>query len=479
MKVRFTIVLTLLTAVGYFLTAQDYRLAYIEQYKDIAIQEMERSGVPASIKLAQAILESDFGRSDLARRANNHFGIKCGVNWDGREFYKEDDDYDENGKLVKSCFRVYRSPEASFIAHSEFLRDPTKDFRYGFLFRLDPTDYRSWANGLKRAGYATAANYHERLISLIETFKLHEYDRLGQTPVVDVTLPNQPNTPAFGYNNDVRFVLSANNETVSTISRRTDVSLGQLIKYNEQLNDGEQRLAEGTVVYLQPKRNSFRGRAESHLVKEGETMFDISQNYGIKLSKLLQRNRLEKGMEPAAGQSIKLRGGKVKERPALRGEATPNKPVNGERIELEEAPATPPPANKPVTVQPERESGIRPVTPTPSPATPAPPANTQPQTTQPAPTQPANNTPVNTPPAPVKPEEPRSEPRQNAPVVQPNPTTPNSAPQPAAAPVYHTVEKGDTLWNISQRYQTTVAAIRQLNNMTNDNIQLGQRLRVK
>lgn len=469
MKVRFSIVLMLLIAVGYLLTAQDHRVAYIEQFKDIAIQEMERAGVPASIKLAQAILESDFGRSDLARRANNHFGIKCGVNWDGREFYKEDDDYDENGKLIKSCFRVYRSPEASFIAHSEFLRDPTKEFRYGFLFRLDPTDYRSWAIGLKRAGYATAANYHERIINLIETFKLNEYDRLGQTPVVDVTVPNQPNTPAFGYNNDVRFVLSANNETVSTIARRADVSLSQLIKYNEQLNDGEQRLAEGTVVYLQPKRNAFRGRAESHLVQAGETMFAISQNYGIKLTKLLKRNRMETGMEPAAGQSIKLRGGKVKTRPALRGEATPDKPVNGERIELEDTPVTPPSATppptapKPVTVQPERESGIRPVTTPPAPTTPA---NTQP----------TNNTPT-PPPAPIKPEEPQSEPRPSTPVVQP--TAPVTTPPPAAAPVYHTVEKGDTLWNISQRYQTTVAAIRQLNSMANDNIQLGQRLRVK
>lgn len=464
MKVRFSIVLALLITVGYILTAQDFRLAYIEQYKSIAIQEMERAGVPASIKLAQAILESDFGRSDLARRANNHFGIKCGVNWDGREFYKEDDDYDDNGKLVKSCFRVYRSPEASFIAHSEFLRDPAKDFRYGFLFRLDPTDYRSWANGLKRAGYATAANYHERLINLIETYKLHEYDRLGQAPIVDVTVPNQPGAPAFGYNNDVRFVLSANNETVSTISRRTDVSLGQLIKYNEQLNDGEQRLAEGTMVYLQPKRNAFRGRAESHLVKEGETMFDISQTYGIKLAKLLQRNRMEKGMEPAVGQNIKLRGGKVKQRPALRGEATPDKPVNGVRIEMEEAPAPPPAApTPPPTVQPERESGIRPVTPAPTPTTPA---NTQP----------ADNKPADTPPpAPVKPEERRP----STPVVQPAPSTPVTTPPPATAPVYHTVEKGDTLWNISQRYQTTVAAIRQLNNMTNDSIQLGQRLRVK
>ncbi|NJO87484.1 MAG: glucosaminidase domain-containing protein, partial [Lewinella sp.] len=113
------------------------QLRYIERYKDIAIREMERSGVPASIKLAQGILESDAGRSFLAQRANNHFGIKCGSEWNGEEVYREDDDFNDRGELIKSCFRGYRNPEASFVAHSEFLRDPNKTFRYGFLFRLE------------------------------------------------------------------------------------------------------------------------------------------------------------------------------------------------------------------------------------------------------------------------------------------------------------------------------------------------------
>ncbi len=462
-----------------FSPAQDFRQAYIDQYKDIAIQEMERAGVPASIKLAQAILESDYGRSDLARRANNHFGIKCGANWTGREYYKEDDDYDANGKLIKSCFRVYRSAEASFIAHSEFLRDPAKEDRYGFLFRLDPTDYKSWARGLKRAGYATAANYGERLIGIIENFQLYQYDRLGQTPIVDVTVPDRPaNNTASGYNNDVRFVLSADNETVSTIARRTDVSLSQLIKYNEQLTDGEQRLAEGTVVYLQPKRNSYRGRADHHFVKEGETMFDISQLYGVKLSKLLQRNRMDKGMEPATGQRIKLRGSKVKQRPVLRSEvpAQPAPPNGNGRLELD-APPTPAPATPPANTTsapapappanpgPAREPVIRPGNlPATEPATPpaTPPAETRPD--PPAP-------PVLD--APVRPQEPPS---------QPTPTTSspaNPTPVPASQPVFHVVERGDTLWNISQRYGTTVAELRRLNNLRNDQIQLGQRLRVK
>lgn len=467
--------------------AQDFRQAYIDQYKDIAIQEMERAGVPASIKLAQAILESDYGRSDLARRANNHFGIKCGANWTGREYYKEDDDYDANGRLIKSCFRVYRSAEASFIAHSEFLRDPAKEDRYGFLFRLDPTDYKSWARGLKRAGYATAANYGERLIGIIESFQLYQYDRLGQTPIVDVTVPDRPaNNTASGYNNDVRFVLSADNETVSTIARRTDVSLSQLIKYNEQLTDGEQRLAEGTVVYLQPKRNSYRGRADHHFVKEGETMFDISQLYGVKLSKLLQRNRMSKGMEPATGQRIKLRGGRVKQRPALQGE-TPMLPNNNGSpipdVLPTPAPTTPPDNTTPIptpappaTPSPAREPVIRPGNP---------PATTAPNTSPAAP--PSNNPSAPAPPTEASPEPP-APPTLDAPVrpqeppSQPNPTASSSAtppPAPAGQPVFHVVERGDTLWNISQRYGTTVAELRRLNNLRNDQIQLGQRLRVK
>lgn len=464
MKIRFAAVLFAIGAARLLLPAQDFREAYIEEYREIAVQEMERAGVPASIKLAQAILESDFGRSDLAKRANNHFGIKCGGNWDGREFYKEDDDYDTNGKLIKSCFRVYRSPEASFIAHSEFLRDPTKEERYGFLFRLNPTDYKSWARGLKTAGYATAATYHERLINIIETYKLHQYDRLGQAPVADVTVPGRPAAP-LGYNNDVRFVLSADNETVSTIARRTDVSLNQLIRFNEHLSDGEQRLEEGTMVYLQPKRNAYRGRAAQHFVAEGETMFDISQAYGIKLAQLLRRNRMDKGMEPAAGQPVKLRGSKVKQRPVLQSEAPPP-PSNDVRLDMEEAPEKPPvapPANAPASVSPEREPAIRPAAPKPEQSqqpAPVPPVNSVPPAPEPTP-------PAAIPPAPVRPEEPKSEPRPETPAPQPQ------------QPVYHVVDRGDTLWNISQRYGTTVAAIRGLNNLNNDNIQLGQRLRVK
>ena len=145
---------------------------YIKRYAKIAMREMERSGVPASIKLAQGIWESGAGTSTLARSANNHFGIKCGSNWKGDEYYKEDDDYNDQGRLIKSCFRKYRNADASYVAHSEFLRDPRKAFRYGFLFRLDPTDYKGWARGLSKAGYATDVNYSRRIIDIIERHNL-------------------------------------------------------------------------------------------------------------------------------------------------------------------------------------------------------------------------------------------------------------------------------------------------------------------
>jgi len=156
---------------------------YINRFRKIAISEMERTGIPASIKLAQGILESGDGKSTLARKAKNHFGIKCHNTWNGKTHYLEDDDYDDNGKLIKSCFRVYKNADASYIAHSEFLRDPKKKYRYGFLFSLPSTDYKAWARGLKQAGYATSPTYAEKLIRIIEGSELYRFDEMGTTSI--------------------------------------------------------------------------------------------------------------------------------------------------------------------------------------------------------------------------------------------------------------------------------------------------------
>ncbi len=147
-------------------------LDYVDQYNLIAVQEMHRTGVPASITLAQGIVESRYGLSGLAKNSNNHFGIKCNNNWTGGKYYHKDDDY-EDGKLIKSCFRTYDNPAQSYIDHSDFL---VVNQRYHFLFTLDKTDYKGWAKGLKKAGYATAKHYASSLINTIEKYELYKYD---------------------------------------------------------------------------------------------------------------------------------------------------------------------------------------------------------------------------------------------------------------------------------------------------------------
>jgi len=147
-------------------------LDYVDQYSLIAVQEMHRTGVPASITLAQGIVESRYGMSGLAKNSNNHFGIKCANGWTGGKYYHKDDDY-ENGKLINSCFRTYDNPAQSYIDHSDFLVD---NQRYHLLFNLETTDYKGWAKGLKNAGYATAKHYATSLISTIEKYELYKYD---------------------------------------------------------------------------------------------------------------------------------------------------------------------------------------------------------------------------------------------------------------------------------------------------------------
>lgn len=479
-----TFLLIVLFAVGFAdLVAQqsETQLAYINRYKDIAVREMDRAGIPASIKLAQGILESNAGQSVLARRANNHFGIKCGANWEGGTVYREDDDYDANGKLIKSCFRSYKNSEASYIAHSEFLRDPRKAFRYGFLFRLDPRDYRRWAHGLKQAGYATSPTYPEKLITIIERYELFRYDDASS---VDIDAPADIVASGILDNNDVRYVVANDGETLEDIASRVDVSVRNLINYNEQLTDAQQNVDQGEWVYLQPKRNSYRGRDRYHTVVEGETLFDISQKYGVKLKKLFKRNRLSSGQEPAVGERIKLRGGKVKERPKLKREVeeepepivddAPTLP-NGE-IDFEEAPVdndpvtepapTPVPPANPVIVQPEAPAGgDQPEVPIiiidPNSA-PAPPPSTEP-TTPPSP-------------EPAPPSNP-----QPSPVITPGQPPAPTPPPPSTGdgPVYHTVVAGETLYGISRRYNTTVDQLKALNGLITNTIQAGMQLRVQ
>lgn len=514
-----TLLLCLLTIVGNLSaqTAEDRNLRYIERFKEIAMQEMERSGIPASIKLAQGLLESGSGTSYLARNANNHFGIKCGSNWNGKEVYREDDDYDDKGKLMKSCFRGYRNANASYVAHSEFLRDPKKAFRYGFLFRLNPHDYKRWAEGLRRAGYATDPNYPAKLISRIEKYNLDQYDRLpinddnfvvdngngtgvtrpgtinnpGQAPPNPTPRPTDVNKPienlvtGFLNTNDVTFFVSDEAISVDEVARRVDISLRKLIEYNEPITSGNQQVNPGQRVFIQKKRSSYRGREQYHTVQPGETLQEISDRYAVRMDKLLKRNRLVSADQRVApGEKIKLRGGKVKTAPRLGGAPAPA-PENpriptDENGNLDLDAGTP--AQPPVNTDPDANP---PITPQPSPPINNPNiGNGKPDFGgEPSPNSAPPNPPVTQPTDPPY-TPPPATPQQPTVTPTPQPTPPTTVTPPATEPPpatvkYHNVVKGDTLYNISRRYGLTVDRLKQMNGLTSNTIAIGQRLQVQ
>lgn len=309
--------LLLLGLLPFFVSAQETpaQLYYIQQYKEIAIREMLRTGIPASITLAQGILESDAGQSELARMANNQFGIKCGNQWQGPTYFKKDDDYGEDGLLMFSCFRAYRDAESSFEDHSSYLKAPGNAGRYGLLFNLGNTDYQSWAVGLQQAGYATSITYPQKLIGLIERYNLNQYDLVFPEREATVSTPMLPSLTLT--TNKVPQVFATGFETAGDIAYRTGTPLSQLLAYNEGLIDGYV-LPRGEKVFLEPKRKSFKGPLEFHEMAAGETVYDVAQQYGIRLNKLRRRNRLEPYQQPVAGQMLKLSGGKVDETPVYR-----------------------------------------------------------------------------------------------------------------------------------------------------------------
>lgn len=334
--------------------AQDgEREAYIELYKHIAIEEMNRSGIPASIKLAQGILESASGASTLAVKANNHFGVKCGSRWAGATYYHFDDDYDRNGNLIKSCFRKYQSPEESYKAHTEFLMSGA---RYEFLFSYPKTDYKNWARGLKKAGYATNPQYANLLIRIIEQSDLAKFDRM--TEEVIVYEPENPKNPdkvqsvkrRKSVNNQVKIIIAAAGDTYAELSETLDIPRKKLLKYNDAKSG--QAIQQGDYIYMQPKRKKYRYKKDFHIIKNDDTMYQLSQKYGIRLECLYKRNRMKSNTEPAEGQRIYLRK-KAKNAPKLRPAGAP--------ITVPKPPRPKPPTTRPT------ETETQPSTPTPSP----------------------------------------------------------------------------------------------------------------
>lgn len=316
---------------------------YIERYSALAVEEMYRSGVPASITLAQGLLESRYGLSELAVEANNHFGIKC-HNWAGAKMFYDDDKKNE-------CFRRYASAEDSFRDHSDFLR--YRD-RYKFLFDLDPTDYKGWAHGLRKAGYATDPSYPQKLIKLIEEYDLGRFDTLRTVPqeVADADggkitkeerkairkerkaarkearkeIPESPSSieqpkpvnrdyaETFRFNmsrqmysqNGVPFVYASEGDTFAGIAETYGLFLKEILRYNDL--DDVSVLHPGQIVYIQPKKKQAAHGLDKYIAEsDGEVLWDIAQRFAVKLESLCRMNHISEEYVLREGEVLKLR----------------------------------------------------------------------------------------------------------------------------------------------------------------------------
>ena len=320
-----------------------YAVNYLNKYSALAVSEMRRTGIPASITLAQGMLESDYGRSTLATNANNHFGIKCHNGWKGESIF-----YDDNSK--GECFRSYHSAEESYRDHSDFL---VSGSRYSDLFRLSSTDYKGWAHGLKQAGYATDPKYPGLLIKKIDDYGLHAYDigrpgtAVSKAPATSVpkqtasqpspaptqktadtvhvipaqtvadNIASQPETEMpikvislhsgrkIQENNNVQFIIAEGNDTYESLAEEFQLLSWEIRRYND-VPSGSQ-LKPGQVIYLQPKRNRAAEGNSVQVVKAGDTMYSLSQKYAVRLSSLFKMNVMDEGTECVPGQKVRIR----------------------------------------------------------------------------------------------------------------------------------------------------------------------------
>ena len=319
LKLPLTICFILLSKL-IFAQTSDRVKQYIETYKDIAIEEEQRTGVPAAITLAQGIHETEAGTSDLVRASNNHFGIKCKGDWTGPTVYHDDDAKGE-------CFRKYDDPKDSYKDHSDFLKNRPN---YAFLFKLDPTDYEAWAYGLKKAGYATNPKYPQILIKYIKDYNLEDYTLIAlnrkspdssdaiwasntsankinsesasanATPAIEVVKRVYPS--GLFKINETNVIFVSKGTALLKIAEDNNIPLARLFEFNDMqptdISSNDQ------LIYLQRKRKT--GLNEFHIVANGETVYDIAQSEGIRMESLLDLNFLKVGMQPQLGEKLYL-----------------------------------------------------------------------------------------------------------------------------------------------------------------------------
>lgn len=274
---------------------------YVDMWRSTAVQQMIQHNIPASITLAQGILESGSGNSVLARQGNNHFGIKCS-DWSGKTMFMDDDQKGE-------CFRVYESAEESYVDHSDFLKSRK---RYISLFSLEATDYKSWAKGLKEAGYATNPQYPNLLIEIIKDLKLYELDRVGTQNnkvapdlLASKTLTSEAKHTVMTHENKVKYIIVKKGDTFYRISKEFGLGLWQLYKYND-FGPRKDVLIEGDIVYIQPKRN--KSKAKTVQLTKSMSLRELSQIEAVKLTTLMKRNNISSGDDLLPkGEKVTLR----------------------------------------------------------------------------------------------------------------------------------------------------------------------------
>ena len=313
MKQKILLILSLLLITATIYAQKTSRKEYIATYKDIAIKQMKTHGIPASITLAQGCLESGDGNSTLAKKANNHFGIKC-HDWKGPSIRIDDDKKNE-------CFRKYKHAEDSYNDHGDFLRYRE---RYGFLFNLKITDYKAWAHGLKKAGYATNPHYAQMLIKIIEENNLMQYDKYkGSSKKIAPPSPAQleevkilkpvKNSPLYKYSvnrtvyevNGVAYIIANKGDTYKSIAKEYNLFRNELLRFNDLTRHST--LRPGSRIFLQNKKNKAKKHLEVHFVEEGDTYHSISQRYGVKLKSIAKYNHINTEGSPHEGDEIYLR----------------------------------------------------------------------------------------------------------------------------------------------------------------------------
>lgn len=303
-KATFLCILMAISSLAY--AADSSQEEYIEVWKEEAVKQMKLYGIPASITLAQGVLESGNGNSTLAKKSNNHFGIKCHASWEGGRTYHDDDEKGE-------CFRVYENPKESYEDHSQFLlRD-----RYAMLFELDLDDYKGWAKGLKKCGYATNPKYPELLITIIERHELNDLDDLDYQVEESVASNDKPKKDEAravrnvsghrGRNimtteNGIQYILAKSGDEMRGLSRELDMMPWQFRSYNEVTK--HHKFKQGDIIYLQPKK--AKASEQWHVVKKGETLWSIAQKHGMKTRSLAKKNGLEQGDTLRLGQKLSL-----------------------------------------------------------------------------------------------------------------------------------------------------------------------------